>query len=212
MWDIVQAAGWPIWFLILASVIAVALILERSRALRAALITPATALPAARLMIENDDASPAPLTQLALQGSLGAVLAAGIRAAQAPNASLPAMQAAMDDALHFESHALNRYLPALGTVAGVAPLLGLFGTVIGMIETFGAQTPSGMNPAQLAHGISVALYNTAMGIFVAIVALIAYRWLRSKAESFVLAIDRASGTLLATAEAKNTAANAAKVP
>jgi biopolymer transport protein ExbB len=154
-------------------------------------------------LIDNDDTSPSPLEQLAAQGSLGVVLAAGIRAAQAPNASIPAMQSAMDDALHFESHALNRYLPALGTVAAVAPLLGLFGTVIGMIETFGAQTPSGMNPAQLAHGISVALYNTAMGIFVAIIALIAYRLLRSKAEAFVLAIDRASGALLASAEAKN---------
>jgi biopolymer transport protein ExbB len=115
------------------------------------------------------------------------------------------MRTAMEDALHLESSKLNRYLPALGTIAGVAPLLGLFGTVIGMIETFGAQTPSGMNPAQLAHGISVALYNTALGIFVAIVALLAYRFLRSKVEQFVLTIEAAAGRLLREVQARSGA-------
>lgn len=202
MWDIVQAAGWPIWFLILASIVSIALILERSRALRSELVTPATAVPAAMLLLSDTEDVSGSLAQLAQQGSLGLVLAAGIGAAHVPHASHLDVQNAIDDALHFESHALNRYLPALGTVAAVAPLLGLFGTVIGMIETFGAQTPAGMNPAQLAHGISVALYNTAMGIFVAIVALIAYRVLRSKAEAFVLAIDRASSTLSNSAQLK----------
>jgi biopolymer transport protein ExbB len=202
MWDIVQAAGWPIWFLILASIVSMALILERSRTLRAELVIPATALPAALLLLNDTEDVSNSLAQLAQQGSLGAVLAAGVQAARVAQSSPVEVQNAMDDALHFESHTLNQYLPALGTVAAVAPLLGLFGTVIGMIETFGAQTPAGMNPAQLAHGISVALYNTAMGIFVAIVALIAYRVLRSKAESFVLAIDRTSSTLVNTALTK----------
>ena len=201
MWAIVQAAGWPIWFLIVASVVAFALIFERLRALRGSQIVPPTALRQAIAMIEAPTAQ-AELSQLVAQGSAGAVLAAGVYAAPQGTAS---MRLAMEDALHLESHKLNRYLPALGTIAGVAPLLGLFGTVIGMIETFGAQTPSGMNPAQLAHGISVALYNTALGIFVAIVALLAYKFLRSRVEQFVLTIEAAAGRLLREAQARGRA-------
>jgi biopolymer transport protein ExbB len=198
MWSIVQAAGWPIWFLILASVVAFALIFERLRALRAGQIVPPTALRQAIGMMDTSSGQ-AELSQLLGQGSAGAVLAAGVYAAPQGSAS---MRMAMEDALHLETHKLNRYLPALGTIAAVAPLLGLFGTVIGMIETFGAQTPSGMNPAQLAHGISVALYNTALGIFVAIVALLAYRFLRSKVEQFVLMIEAAAGRLLREAQSR----------
>ncbi len=198
MWSIVQAAGWPIWFLIIASVVAFALIFERLRALRTPLIVPPTALRQAIGMMDSASGQ-AELSQLLSQGSAGAVLAAGVYAAPQGSAS---MRMAMEDALHLETHKLNRYLPALGTIAGVAPLLGLFGTVIGMIETFGAQTPSGMNPAQLAHGISVALYNTALGIFVAIVALLAYRFLRSKVEQYVLMIEAAAGRLLREAQSR----------
>lgn len=201
MWSIVQAAGWPIWFLIIASVIAVALIFERVRALRSARVVPPTALRQAIGMLDTP-AQQQELSQLLSQGSAGTVLAAGVYTAPQGTA---AMRIAMEDALHLESSKLNRYLPALGTIAGVAPLLGLFGTVIGMIETFGAQTPSGMNAAQLAHGISVALYNTALGIFVAIVALLAYRFLRSKVEQFVLTIEAAAGRLLREVQARSGA-------
>jgi biopolymer transport protein ExbB len=201
MWSIVQAAGWPIWFLIIASVIAVALIFERVRALRTAQVVPPTALRQAIGLLDTP-AQQQELSQLLSQGSAGAVLAAGVYTA--PQGAV-AMRTAMEDALHLESSKLNRYLPALGTIAGVAPLLGLFGTVIGMIETFGAQTPSGMNPAQLAHGISVALYNTALGIFVAIVGLLAYRFLRSKVEQFVLTIEAAAGRLLREVQARSGA-------
>ena len=203
MWSIVQAAGWPIWFLIIASVITVALIFERVRALRASAILSPQALPnAVELIASQDTANREGLAGLISQGSAGAVLAAGVYAA--PNGTA-AMRVAMEDALHLQSHTLNRYLPALGTIAGVAPLLGLFGTVIGMIETFGAQTPSGMNPAQLAYGISIALYNTALGIFVAIVALLAYRLLRSRVEGFMLSIEAAAGSLVREAQARQIA-------
>ncbi len=198
MWSIVQAAGWPIWFLIVASIVAFALIFERARALRTHLVVPPTALRQAIGML-GATGQQTELSQLVGQGSVGAVLAAGVYSAPLGSAH---MRTAMEDALHLESHKLNRYLPALGTIAAVAPLLGLFGTVIGMIETFSAQTPSGMNPAQLAHGISVALYNTALGIFVAIVALLAYRWLRSRVEQFMLTIEAAAGRLLREAQSR----------
>ena len=94
------------------------------------------------------------------------------------------------------AHRLERYLPALATIASAAPLLGLLGTVIGMIEIFGSQAPagslSGGNPAQLAHGISVALYNTAFGLIVAIPALILWRYFRARVDGYVLELELAA--------------------
>jgi biopolymer transport protein ExbB len=72
----------------------------------------------------------------------------------------------------------------------VAPLLGLFGTVIGMIEIFGSQDPTGGNPAQLAHGISIALYNTALGLIVAIPSMIFYRYFRARVHDFVVEMEQ----------------------
>jgi biopolymer transport protein ExbB len=91
---------------------------------------------------------------------------------------------------------LEKYLAALATIASVAPLLGLLGTVIGMIEIFGAggssSSASGTNPSQLAHGISVALYNTAFGLMVAIPSLIFWRYFKAKADSMALTLEQAS--------------------
>ena len=94
------------------------------------------------------------------------------------------------------AHRLERYLPALATIASAAPLLGLLGTVVGMIEIFGSQAPSGAltggNPAQLAHGISVALYNTAFGLIIAVPALIFWRYFRARVDGYVLALELAA--------------------
>jgi biopolymer transport protein ExbB len=87
---------------------------------------------------------------------------------------------------------LERYLNTLGSIASAAPLLGLFGTVVGMIEIFGAQTPGAGNPAQLAHGISVALYNTAFGLIIAIPSLVAWRYLRLRVDNFVVELEIAA--------------------
>jgi biopolymer transport protein ExbB len=88
---------------------------------------------------------------------------------------------------------MERFLPALATIAYVAPLLGLFGTVIGMIEIFGAQQAAGQgDPAQVAHGISVALYNTAFGLMIAIVAYLFYRYFRSRVEVYILLLEQSS--------------------
>jgi biopolymer transport protein ExbB len=88
------------------------------------------------------------------------------------------------------THDLERFLTTLGTIAAAAPLLGLLGTVVGMIEIFGSQSASGSNPIQLAHGISIALYNTAMGIIVAIPALMFYRHFRAKVDSLVVEMEQ----------------------
>jgi biopolymer transport protein ExbB len=104
---------------------------------------------------------------------------------------------------------LERYLGALGTIATVTPLLGLFGTVVGMIEIFGASAPSGTNPEALAHGISVALYNTALGLVVAIPALIAHRGFRSRVDGFLVEMEQQSLRLVDTLEPRRAAATAA---
>ena len=144
MLAIIEAAGWPIWPLILASVIAVAIIIERAYSLRTQEVAPAS------LLLET------------------------IKSYQNTGVT----------------QELDRFLTSLGTIASMAPLLGLFGTVIGMIEIFGSQTASGTNPGQLAHGISIALYNTAFGLIVAIPAMIFYRFFRSKVESLVVDMEQ----------------------
>ena len=95
--------------------------------------------------------------------------------------------------VHFAVHRLERYLNSLGSIATAAPLLGLFGTVVGMIEIFGSQAPAGgTNPALLAHGISVALYNTAFGLMIAIPALMFYRYFRGRVDEYQLTMELAA--------------------
>jgi biopolymer transport protein ExbB len=94
-------------------------------------------------------------------------------------------------------HRLERYLNTLGTVATASPLLGLLGTVVGMIEIFGSQSPTGgSNPAQMAHGISVALYNTAFGLMIAIPALMFYRYFRGRVDEYAVDMEQAAERLV----------------
>ena len=105
----------------------------------------------------------------------------------------------MEGAGRMVAQRLEQYLSALGTIASAAPLLGLFGTVVGMIEIFGSQAPggtSGGNPAQLAHGISIALYNTAFGLVVAIPSLIFWRYFRGRVDAYLLTLELSSEQLV----------------
>ena len=172
MFAIIQAAGWPIWPLLLASVIAVALIIERSISLRAKKIVPPTLLEQVISVYQRQGVSNEVLDRLAKDSPLGSVLAAGLRNHKS---SRYVMKEAVEEAGRAAAHEMERFLTTLGTIATAAPLLGLFGTVIGMIEIFGSQSPGGTNPQQLAHGISVALYNTAFGIAISIPSLIFHR-------------------------------------
>jgi biopolymer transport protein ExbB len=102
------------------------------------------------------------------------------------------LRASMESTGRAVAHRLERYLSALATIASAAPLLGLLGTVIGMIEIFGSQAPGGAtggNPAQLAHGISTALYNTAFGLIVAIPSLIFWRYFRTRVDDYLLTLE-----------------------
>ena len=194
MFAIVQAAGWPIWFLLLASVIAVALIIERSVSLRASRIIPPQLLEQVVGVYKRQGLSPEVIDRLEKDSPLGAVLAAGLRNLKS---SRYVMKEAIEEAGRAAAHDLERFLTTLGTIATAAPLLGLFGTVIGMIEIFGAQSPaSGTNPQQLAHGISIALYNTAFGIALGIAALVFYRHFRARVDTFVVEMEQLASKLI----------------
>ena len=102
----------------------------------------------------------------------------------------------MEEAGHTASLQMERFLTTIGTIAALAPLLGLFGTVVGMIEIFGAQHASGMNPTQLAHGISVALYNTGFGLLIAMPALVCYRHFKALTNSFLIQMEAQASKLV----------------
>ena len=197
MFSIVQAAGWPIWPLIFCSVIALALVLERLVSLRRARIAPAGLVTEVIGVCRTGIPGPEVIDKLAANSVLGKVLAAGLRQATRTN-DPELLRRTFETAGRSAAHQLERYLNALATIATAAPLLGLLGTVIGMIEIFGAQAPgsSGTNPAQLAHGISVALYNTAFGLMVAIPSLMAHRYFRSRVNSLLHDMEQAADQLL----------------
>jgi biopolymer transport protein ExbB len=193
LFAIIQAAGWPIWPLLLASVIAVALIIERSAVLRQNKVVPPTLFDQVVQVYQRQGINDDILDKLAKDSPLGQVLAAGLRNHKS---SRYVMKEAIEEAGRGAAHELGRFLTTLGTIATAAPLLGLFGTVIGMIHIFGSQSPTGTNPQQLAYGISVALYNTAFGIGIAIPALIFYRHFKNKVDGFVVDMEQAATKLI----------------
>ncbi len=187
MIEIVAAAGWPIWLLVLASVVALALIGERIWALRGEKITPSGLLDKTVQDLSQSGASESLLRRLQENSPLGQIFAAGLKNVR----STPEiMKESIEEAGRTVSYRLEHSLTTLGTIAAVSPLLGLFGTVVGMIEIFGSQTAAGNTPSILAHGISVALYNTAYGLIVAIPSLIAYRHFRAKVDRLTLEMEQ----------------------
>ncbi|MCU7370137.1 MotA/TolQ/ExbB proton channel family protein [Paucibacter sp. O1-1] len=193
MFSIIQAAGWPIWPLLLCSVVALTLVIERLTSLRSARIAPPTLLDEVLSVTNQHLPSAEIVNKLAENSVLGQLLASGLRAVIAdPRIPDARLRQTFELAGRSAIHKLERYLNTLGTIATAAPLLGLLGTVVGMIEIFGSQSPSGANPAQLAHGISIALYNTAFGLIIAIPSLMCYRYFRGLVEGYVLELEQAS--------------------
>ena len=200
MFSIIQAAGWPIWPLLLCSIVALALVIERFSSLRASRIAPTRLLDEVLGVTSQTLPTPDMVNRLAENSLLGQVLAAGLRAVTAePQMPEAKLRQVFELAGRRAIHQLERYLNTLGTIATAAPLLGLLGTVVGMIEIFGSQSPtggSGGNPALLAHGISIALYNTAFGLMIAIPSLMFYRYFRGRVEDYVLELEQSSDRLL----------------
>ena len=187
MFSIILAAGWPIWPLLFASIIAVALIIERLVALRRSKVLPSGLLQRVIAEYKQHGANDAMIASLEAQSPLGRVLSAGLRNV---GSSREIMREAIEEAGGVVAHELERYLTTLGTIASISPLMGLFGTVVGMIEIFGSQSPTGTNPMQLAHGISVALYNTGFGLVIAIPGMIFWRHFRALVNGFVIEMQQ----------------------
>lgn len=186
MWSIIDAAGWPIWTIILASIVASVIVFERFYSLRTAVVTPPNLLAQTLQEFRRNGVSKEMVSELRQHSPLGRVLAAGLRQS---GGRREVMKEAIEDEGRIVAHGLEKYLTTLGTIAAMAPLLGLLGTVIGMIEIFGAQSPSGSDPRALAHGISVALYNTAFGLIVAIPAMFFYRHFRARVDALLVEME-----------------------
>jgi biopolymer transport protein ExbB len=195
--SIIQAAGWPIWPLVACSILALALIIERFMSLKTSKVAPPRLLDEALAVSRSSVPTPDVVRQLEQNSALGEVLASGFRAMNSdPRCSELDLRASMESTGRAVAHRLERYLNALATIASAAPLLGLLGTVIGMIEIFGSQAAGGAvtggNPAALAHGISTALYNTAFGLIIAIPSLIFWRYFRSRVDDYLLTLELAA--------------------
>ncbi len=188
MLSIIEAAGWPIWFILLTSVVALAIIGERFWSLRTALVAPRELLPATVQEYRAKGVTPELLQRLQDGPLIGRIFAAALANEKSPR---EVIKDAVEDAGRAVTLELERFLNMLGTIATVSTLMGLFGTIVGMIEIFGSAAPTGGggNPAQLAHGISVALYNTLFGIGVAIPAVIFYRHFRNRVDVLVVEME-----------------------
>jgi biopolymer transport protein ExbB len=191
--SILQAAGWPIIPLLLVSIVALALIAERLLSLRVKRIAPPSLVDEVIGVTKSHLPTADTISKLADNSLLGWVLAEGFKAAAAdPRVQEARLRQVFESAGRDAVHAMERYLNALGTIASAAPMMGLLGTVVGMIEIFGAHQANTNQPAQLAHGISVALYNTAFGLVIAIPALLFWRYFRARVDRHLLAMEVAA--------------------
>jgi len=184
--SIIQAAGWPIWFIIFTSIVTVAIIGERFYSLRTSVVAPPDVLLTTIREYQGKGVSPDLLARLADGPLIGRIFAAALANEKSPR---DVLKDSVEDAGRAVGVELDRFLNTLGTIATISTLLGLFGTIVGMIEIFGSTTPAGANPAQMAHGISVALYNTLFGIGVAIPAVIFYRHFRNRVDTLVIDME-----------------------
>jgi biopolymer transport protein ExbB len=190
MFEIVKSGGIVMVPIIFCSILAVAIILERLWTLREQRVVPRELTDKVWQWVENRALSDRQLQALQQHSPLGRILAAGLSNRHRDRL---VMIEAIEDAGRHVAHELERYLNTLGTIAGISPLLGLLGTVTGMIRTFKAITTAGIgNPTAMAGGIAEALITTAAGLLVAIPALVAYRYLRGRVDTLVIEMEKES--------------------
>jgi biopolymer transport protein ExbB len=188
MWEIVRAGGPLMWPIILCSIAAAAIVLERLWTLQDRRVLPRELTQKVWQLIESNQVNDKVIAALEQNSPLGRVLAAGLVNRHRPREVL--MERLEDTGRHV-IHELERFLNTLGTIAAITPLLGLLGTVTGIIKAFNAIQAGGMgDPRALSGGIAEALITTAAGLVVAIPALFAYRLLRSKVDGIVVAMEK----------------------
>jgi biopolymer transport protein ExbB len=192
LFAIIAELGWPIWPLIVASILALALIIERAIALQRKKIVPATLLTDVLGIWKRRQITADVISKLEANSPLGKVLAAGLRNERTTREG--AMQQ-IEAAGAVVANRLTKNLTLLGSIGSIAPLLGLLGTVVGMIAIFASQQ-AGSNPQDLARGISVALYCTALGIIVAVPAVLAYRYFKRLVDDYLVDMEEQAERLL----------------
>jgi biopolymer transport protein ExbB len=184
----VRAGGPLLWPIILCSIIAAAIVLERLWTLQDKRVLPPELPQQVWKLIETKQVNDKVITALEQNSPLGKVLAAGLANRHRPREIL--MERLEDTGRHVV-YELERFLNTLGTIAGIAPLLGLLGTVTGIIRSFNAIQAGGMgDPRALSGGIAEALIATVAGLCVAIPSLIAYRYLRGRVDRIVVGIEK----------------------
>ncbi|MGB5623515.1 MAG: MotA/TolQ/ExbB proton channel family protein [Gammaproteobacteria bacterium] len=196
MFEIVRAGGWLMLPLLLCSVVAVAIIIERLWTLRRRRVLPDDLTVKVWEWAHNRKLDESHLRALSESSPLGQILASGLLNR---SRSRDIMKESIEDTGRHVVHELERYLNSLGTIAAITPLLGLLGTVIGMVKVFTAITTHGVgNPTVLAGGISEALLTTAAGLSIAIPSLIGYRYLRGRVDSLVVQMEKEAMKLVDT--------------
>ena len=188
MWEIFKTGGPVMWPILLCSIVAVAIMAERFWSLQEHRVLPPDLANKVWKLIEAKQLADKHVTSLAQNSPLGRVLAAGL---SNRHRSREIIKESIEDTGRHVAHELERYLNALGTIAAVSPLLGLLGTVTGIIAAFNAITAQGVgDPRALAGGIGEALITTAAGLLVAIPSLMGYRYLRGRVDSLVVGMEQ----------------------
>jgi len=188
VFELLTAGGWLIWPILLCSVAALAIIIEKFRHLGADQVMPPGLYEQVETLVQDKKLTNAHLKALADQSPLGSIFATAISQAHLRKSEL---KAAVEDAGRHQVHEMEKHLNTLGSIAAITPLLGLLGTVVGMIKVFAAITAVGVgHPQELAEGISQALVTTATGLVVAIPALLFYRHFKSRVESLAIDMER----------------------
>ena len=201
MFEIVKAGGMMMAPIILASIIAAAIFLERLWTLQSKRVLPAELTEKVWRWVEQRQIQDKHINALQQNSPLGKILAAGL---VNRNRDRVVIREAIEDTGRHVVHELDRFIGALGTIASLSPLMGLLGTVLGMIRTFNAITTAGIgNPASLAGGIAEALITTAAGLTVAIPALIGYKYLRGRVQQLVVQMEKEAIKLVEAMEAQS---------
>lgn len=194
MFEFVQAGGWVMVPLVLCSVIATAIIIERMVTLQRKRVLPSGMAEKVWYWVERGELDDRHIRALRESSPLGRILASGLANR---DRARDVMKESIEDTGRHVVHDLNRFLNSLGTIAAITPLLGLLGTVVGMVKVFAAITTHGVgNPATLADGISQALITTAAGLSIAIPSLIGYRYLRGRVEALVVQMEQEATKLV----------------
>lgn len=195
MFELIKAGGWSMWPIILCSVAAMAIIGERLWSLQRKYVLPPNLLIQVQQWLGHNEIEPARLAALRDSSPLGKVLAAGLANRDHER---EVIKDAIEDAGRHTVPELDRYLRSLGSIAAISPFLGLFGTVVGMIQMFSGIGQHGVgDPSIVAEGIAVALINTASGLAVAIPSLLFYRYFRGRVNDLLLEMEEEAVKLVA---------------